>query len=111
VADSLKVDVGALMTAAGRLDALTQRVQSSVLGGQAVSRLLSLEGHLPGSRTGVAARELGRALALVSGQVDTAVQGFGVGLRSAAQAYHQVDVLNAGMALDLVADSPPGPVP
>jgi hypothetical protein len=111
VADVLKVDVEALLEAARRLDALGQRVQSSVLGGEAVSRLLLLEGQRPGSRTGVSAGELGRALALVTGQVESAVMGFGSGLRVAAQAYHQVDVVNSRAALELSGEPPAGAVP
>ena len=110
MADFLKVDVAALLGAADRLDALAQWAQSSVLGGQAVSRTLSLQGHLPGSLTGESAQELGRALAQVTGQVESTLQGFGSGLRVAAQAYHRVDVVNA-QALDHVEDPPAGPLP
>jgi hypothetical protein len=109
MADFLKVDLNALIEAAGRLDELGRRVQASVLGGQATSRLMAVEGQLPASRTGVAAGELGRALAQASGQIETAIQGFGLGLRVAAREYQRLDVLQGGAAVDLLGEAPAGP--
>ncbi len=111
MADFLKVDPGALTGAAGSLDALLQRVRSSPLGGDAASRLLSLEGQLPETHTGASAQELGRALAQISGQIEATLQGFGTGLRVAAEAYHRVDVVSSQAAGELMGESPAGQIP